>query len=208
MPLFSLDPRGARFGPPREYGERGGDTPRTRPGPGAERETGFFARLFLVLMAAASSSSAVVTPNSASKEYMPQLTPPGVSASAAGGSSRKRKSRDGGGSSSGVRFASVTVRTFGCEVWGGGGVPADDGPPLGLGWDIKGEHSVGIDEYEEERAEEGRTPKDSYCMEGAVEPEQRRRMLMNAGSTMKQIKAAQKAVAQLNQDRWKVNGTP
>merc|ERR1719478_777601 len=91
------------------------------------------------------------------------------------------------------------------EVWGGGGVPADDGPPLGLGWDIKGEHSTSIDEYEDERAHEGRTPKDSYCMEGCVEPDQRRRMLLSAGSTMKQIKAAQKAVAQLNQDRWKAS---
>lgn len=41
-------------------------------------------------------------------------------------------------------------------------------------------------------------------MEGCVEPDQRRRMLLSSGSTMKQIKAAQKAVAQLNQDRWKV----
>ena len=28
----------------------------------------------------------------------------------------------------------VTVREMGLEIWGGGGVPADDGPPLGLSW--------------------------------------------------------------------------
>lgn len=93
------------------------------------------------------------------------------------------------------------------DVWGGGGVPADDGPPLGLGWEVKNEHSTGIDEYEEGRSRD-RTPKDSYCMEGCVDAEQRRRMLLSAGSTIKQIKAATKAVATLNQERWKVRGNP
>jgi lauroyl/myristoyl acyltransferase len=30
-------------------------------------------------------------------------------------------------------------------MWGGGGVPADDGPPLGLGWGVKEEREVDID---------------------------------------------------------------
>jgi len=38
-----------------------------------------------------------------------------------------------------------------------------------------------------------------------MEPEQRRRTLLGAGATHKQIKAATKAVAQLNQDRWKAS---
>ena len=89
------------------------------------------------------------------------------------------------------------------EVWGGGGVPADDGPPLGLSWNLQSTRHVNIDEFEDER-EQTRTPKDSYCVEGCMEPNMRRQVLLSSGSTPKQIKAATKAVAQLNQDRWKV----
>ena len=106
-----------------------------------------------------------------------------------------------------VSFSHVRVREHAIDVGGGGGVPSDDGPPLGLGWDIKGEHTTAIDDYEDERERE-RTPKDSYCMEGCVEPEQRKRMLLGSGSTLKQIKAATKAVVQLNHDRWKVRLLP
>jgi hypothetical protein len=121
-----------------------------------------------------------------------------------------KRERDSGGSSSSceprvskVRFSHVTVRELGMEIWGGGGVPADDGPPLGLSWDLQSTRHVNIDDWEAER-EQSRTPKDSYCFEGCVEPNVRRQMLLGAGSTHKQIKAATKAVAQLNQDRWKV----
>ena len=40
-----------------------------------------------------------------------------------------------------VSFSHVRVREHAIDVGGGGGVPSDDGPPLGLGWDIKGEHT-------------------------------------------------------------------
>ena len=50
------------------------------------------------------------------------------------------------------------------EIWGGGGVPADDGPPLGLSWNLQSTRHVNIDEFEDER-ELSRTPKDSYCVE-------------------------------------------
>jgi len=122
-----------------------------------------------------------------------------------------KRERDSGGSSSSceprvskVRFSHVTVRELGMEIWGGGGVPADDGPPLGLSWDLQSTRHVNIDDWEAER-EQSRTPKDSYCFEGCVEPNVRRQMLLGAGSTHKQIKAATKAVAQLNQDRWKAS---
>ena len=104
-----------------------------------------------------------------------------------------------------VRFSHVTVQELATEIWGGGGVPADDGPPLGLSWNLQSTRHVNIDDFEDERAQ-SRTPKDSYCVEGCMEPNVRRQMLLRAGSTMKQIKAATKAVAQLNQDRWKVTG--
>ena len=34
-------------------------------------------------------------------------------------------------------------------------MPADDGPPLGLSWDVQGEHSTSIDDYEDEAAMSG-----------------------------------------------------
>ena len=83
------------------------------------------------------------------------------------------------------------------EIWGGGGVPADDGPPLGLSWELMGTRHVNIDEFEHERVQ-SRTPKDSYCVEGCMEPNLRRQMLLAAGSTHKQIKAATRVVAQIN----------
>lgn len=88
-------------------------------------------------------------------------------------------------------------------MWGGGGVPADDGPPLGLSWNLQSTRHVNIDEFEDER-EQTRTPKDSYCCEGCIDPNVRRQVLLSFGSTPKQIKAATTAVARLNQDRWKV----
>ena len=128
--------------------------------------------------------------------------------------SKRKASASPGGSSahsgervSRVRFSHVTIREIGLEIWGGGGVPADDGPPLGLSWNLQSTRHVNIDEFEDER-ERDRTPKDSYCVEGCVEPYVRRQMLLGSGSTHKQIKAATKAVAQLNQDRWKVRLPP
>ena len=50
-----------------------------------------------------------------------------------------------------VSFGSVRVRTHDVEIWGGGGVPADDGPPLGLGWNVQGEEIFALDAFESER---------------------------------------------------------
>ena len=53
---------------------------------------------------------------------------------------RKRSLEGGGGSAErrnvSVRFSHVAIRTHRMELWGGGGVPADDGPPLGLSGDV------------------------------------------------------------------------
>ena len=106
-----------------------------------------------------------------------------------------------------VRFSHVQVRQYEREVWGGGGVPADDGPPLGLSWDVANERSVELNEYEDERRS-SRMSKDVYAMEGCVDSNQRRQLLLGAGSTQKQIKQAIKQVVQLNADRWKVRATP
>jgi len=103
-----------------------------------------------------------------------------------------------------VSFGHVQIRTHDVEMWGGGGVPADDGPPLGLGWGVKEEREVDIDAFEGER-EGARTPKDSYCMVGCVEAQKRQEMLVASGCTPKQIKAVTKQVAQLNQDRWQAS---
>jgi len=103
-----------------------------------------------------------------------------------------------------VSFGSVRVRTHDVEIWGGGGVPADDGPPLGLGWNVQREETFAIDAFESER-KATRITKDSYCMLGCVEPDARERMLLGAGSTLKQIKQVTKQVEQLNQERWKAS---
>uniref|UniRef100_A0A7S2CKB8 Uncharacterized protein n=1 Tax=Haptolina brevifila TaxID=156173 RepID=A0A7S2CKB8_9EUKA len=103
-----------------------------------------------------------------------------------------------------VSFGSVRVRTHDVEIWGGGGVPADDGPPLGLGWNVQGEEIFALDAFESER-KGSRITKDSYCMLGCVEPGTRERMLLGAGSTLKQIKAVTKQVEQLNQERWRAS---
>jgi len=67
------------------------------------------------------------------------------------------------------------------ELWGGGGVPADEGPPLGLSWEVMGERHVCLDEYEGEREQE-RTPKDSYCSVGCVEPSKRAEIFGDAAA--------------------------
>jgi len=103
-----------------------------------------------------------------------------------------------------VSFGHVQIRTHDVEMWGGGGVPADDGPPLGLGWGVKEEREVDIDAFEGER-EGARTPKDSYCMVGCVEAQKRQEMLVASGTSLKHIKAVTKQVAQLNQDRWQAS---
>ena len=77
-------------------------------------------------------------------------------AASPGSRKRVREGSAAGSSSSSVgkgrvRFSHVDVRTFGIEVWGGGGVPADDGPPLGLSWDVKAETQLELDAYEDER---------------------------------------------------------
>ena len=135
---------------------------------------------------AASADSQQRTPVGASST---SRTPPGSSSSA-------RRAR--------VSFDKVRIRTHDVEMWGGGGVPADDGPPLGLGWGVQEEREVCIDAFEGER-EGARTPKDSYCMVGCVEAGQRQQMLLTSGSTLKQIKAVTKQVAQLNQERWQAS---
>lgn len=100
-----------------------------------------------------------------------------------------------------VRFSHVAIRTHSMELWGGGGVPADDGPPLGLSWKIMDEQLVNMEQFEGEREGE-RTLKDSYCMSGSVEPRRRAAMLMRCGSTLKQIRSVKQAVARLNRQRW------
>jgi len=100
-----------------------------------------------------------------------------------------------------VRFGEVHIRTHSMELWGGGGVPQDDGPPLGLSFDVIEERSVQIEEWENER-ENARTPKDAYCAVGCVEPMRRAAILMRCGSTLKQIRTVKQAVARLNKQRW------
>ena len=91
----------------------------------------------------------------------------------------------------------------GIEIWGGGGVPGDDGPPLGLGWSVEGERRVELEEFEVERLS-SRTPKDAYCMSGSVDAGRRAQILLRCGSTPRQINSIKREVAQLNRERWQV----
>ena len=110
-----------------------------------------------------------------------------------------------GGSRSGrsVRFSHIDIRLHGIEIWGGGGVPGDDGPPLGLGWSVEGERRVELDDFEVERLR-SRTPKDAYCTSGCVDPSMRAQILLRCGSTPRQINTIKREVAKLNRERWQV----
>lgn len=103
-----------------------------------------------------------------------------------------------------VRFSHVDVRIHCTELWGGGGVPSDEGPPLGLSWDVEGERRVRLEDFELER-HHVRTPKDTYCTVGCVAPHQRTEMLLVSGTSPRQIKAVKRAVAQVNLNRWKTS---
>jgi len=83
-------------------------------------------------------------------------------------------------------------------------VPGDDGPPLGLSWTVEGERRIGLDEYETSRLY-SRRPKETYCAIGCVEPQVRTQILMNHGSTPRQINSIKKEVAQLNLARRQEN---
>ena len=145
---------------------------------------------------AATEVVSAVTPRASGKRARP---PESTSAGSSVGTPSRCGSR--------VRFSHVQVRHYGREVWGGGGVPADDGPPLGLGWDVTGERSVELKAYEDERRPT-KMSKDVYAVEGCVEANQRRQLLLGQGATQKQIKQAIKQVVQLNADRWKVRIVP
>ena len=115
--------------------------------------------------------------------------------------SRKRRRADAPSERRGVAFSHVAVRSHRRELWGGGGVPGDDGPPLGLSWHVLAEDSFPLDAYEGERERNGRTPKDQYCFTGSVQPEARRRMLQRCGSTEKEMRTATRGVSKLNRER-------
>ena len=115
---------------------------------------------------------------------------------ASGGGARGRENRS-------VRFSHIDIRMHGVEMWGGGGVPGDDGPPLGLSWHVEGERRVDLEEYEMQRLS-SRRPKETYCTVGCVEPQERTQILMHHGSTPRQINTIKKEVAKLNRERWQV----
>ncbi|KAL1527448.1 hypothetical protein AB1Y20_016113 [Prymnesium parvum] len=103
-----------------------------------------------------------------------------------------------------VRFSHIDIRMHGVEMWGGGGVPVDDGPPLGLSWHVEGERRVGLDEYETQRLTL-RRPKETYCSIGSVKPRERTQILLLHGSTPRQINTIKKEIAKLNRERWQAS---
>uniref|UniRef100_A0A6V4PBZ3 Uncharacterized protein n=1 Tax=Prymnesium polylepis TaxID=72548 RepID=A0A6V4PBZ3_9EUKA len=103
-----------------------------------------------------------------------------------------------------VRFSHIDIRMCGREIQGGGGVPGDDGPPLGLSWTVEDEQRVALDEYETQRLS-SRRPKETYCSIGCVEPHLRTQILLQNGSTPRQINSIKKEVAKLNRERWQAS---
>jgi hypothetical protein len=103
-----------------------------------------------------------------------------------------------------VNFSHVSIRSHKLELWGGGGVPGDGGAPLGLGWAVMNERRVPIDEFEDSRRG-ARRPKDVYGSQGCVDAGRRCELLIRAGSSLKQIRAAKQAVARLNRQRWQAS---
>ncbi len=99
-----------------------------------------------------------------------------------------------------IKFGHVVIRCHARELWGGGGVPADDGPPLGLGWDVASESTQSVDAYESLRRHT-RSPKDAYCVFGFLDATRRLSMLLQTGTSLAQVRTAKQHVARLNRER-------
>eukprot|EP00008_Paramoeba_atlantica_P000758 CAMPEP_0201503896 /NCGR_PEP_ID=MMETSP0151_2-20130828/84915_1 /ASSEMBLY_ACC=CAM_ASM_000257 /TAXON_ID=200890 /ORGANISM="Paramoeba atlantica, Strain 621/1 / CCAP 1560/9" /LENGTH=248 /DNA_ID=CAMNT_0047897595 /DNA_START=468 /DNA_END=1215 /DNA_ORIENTATION=+ len=64
-----------------------------------------------------------------------------------------RETREGGKKKNDVKFGFVEVREFQRQGGGGGAVPHDGGPTLGLGWGLVKNHHTDVDAFERQKEE-------------------------------------------------------
>jgi len=101
-------------------------------------------------------------------------------------------------------FGEVEVREYSILLAGGGGVPSEGGPPLGLGWDVVDNTKTSLAAYEQTRIGI-RSPREVYMSEGYISAKKRSRILKEVGYTSKQIKRAARQVQQTMLARWELN---
>eukprot|EP00658_Telonema_sp_P-2_P022801 TRINITY_DN19125_c0_g1_i2.p1 TRINITY_DN19125_c0_g1~~TRINITY_DN19125_c0_g1_i2.p1 ORF type:complete len:281 (-),score=47.10 TRINITY_DN19125_c0_g1_i2:9-851(-) len=116
---------------------------------------------------------------------------------------RKRGSEERGGRQR-CSFGGVEIREYNIVMSGGGGIPSEGGPPLGLGWDVVNESSVSLAEFEQARIGV-RSPREVYMSEGYLSSRQRSRILKQVGHSKKEIKKAAKKVEEVVTGRWELN---
>merc|ERR1712166_115274 len=87
---------------------------------------------------------------------------------------------------------------------GGGGIPSEGGPPLGLGWDVVNQSHTSLADFELTRIGV-RSPREVYMSEGFLSARQRSRILKQVGHTKKEIKKATRKVEELVTARWELN---
>jgi len=120
---------------------------------------------------------------------------------------KKRKRHDtSGGHNKRHRcsFGEVEIREYNIMLGGGGGIPSEGGPPLGLGWDVVNQSHTSLADFELTRIGV-RSPREVYMSEGFLSARQRSRILKQVGHTKKEIKKATRKVEELVTARWELN---
>jgi len=101
-------------------------------------------------------------------------------------------------------FGEVQVREYDIVLSGGGGIPSEGGPPLGLGWQVIKQSQTSLANFEQARIGV-RSPREVYMSEGYLSARQRSRILKQVGHSKKEIKRAAKRVEEVQLARWELN---
>jgi len=103
-----------------------------------------------------------------------------------------------------VSFGQVSVREM-LRQPGGGGSVATHGAPLGIGWTVLDEHSVTVDEAQEERTRLGKKHKDLYVIFGRVAAQAREKWMLEAGATKQALRKSAQVSAKVLRGREESN---
>jgi len=103
-----------------------------------------------------------------------------------------------------VSFGQVSVRGMQRQPGGGGSV-CTHGVPLGISWTVVDEHSLSVDEAEEERTRKGKKHKDVYVIFGRVAAQAREKWLLEAGATKSTLRKSAQMSAKVLRGREESN---